>query len=56
MLLVLYHHTCIFSNLCFLFNLLAVGWKFWIPAASINFYCVPIQAQVRGHEGTGVGG
>lgn len=22
------------------------GWKFWIPAASINFYCIPIQMQV----------
>lgn len=22
------------------------GWKFWIPAASINFYCVPLKYQV----------
>ncbi|KAI8463438.1 MAG: hypothetical protein J3K34DRAFT_444037 [Monoraphidium minutum] len=22
------------------------GWKFWIPAASINFYCVPVEKQV----------
>lgn len=22
------------------------GWKFWVPAASINFYFVPIQQQV----------
>jgi len=22
------------------------GWKFWIPAASINFYAVPVQSQV----------
>lgn len=56
MLTVLYHRTCVFFDVCCLFNLLAVGWKFWIPAASINFYCVPIQAQVREHEGTGGGG
>lgn len=53
MLPVLYHRTCVFFHLCCLFNVVAVGWKFWIPAASINFYCVPIQAQVRGHEGAG---
>ncbi|KAG1676347.1 hypothetical protein FOA52_001142 [Chlamydomonas sp. UWO 241] len=22
------------------------GWKFWVPAASVNFYFVPVQAQV----------
>jgi len=22
------------------------GWKFWVPAASINFYAVPLQMQV----------
>ncbi|GLI68084.1 hypothetical protein VaNZ11_012415, partial [Volvox africanus] len=22
------------------------GWKFWIPAASLNFYCVPLKYQV----------
>ena len=22
------------------------GWKFWVPAASINFYAVPLQHQV----------
>ncbi|KDD72000.1 hypothetical protein H632_c4021p0, partial [Helicosporidium sp. ATCC 50920] len=22
------------------------GWKFWIPAASVNFYAVPLNAQV----------
>lgn len=24
----------------------AAGWKFWVPAASINFWVVPIQSQV----------
>lgn len=22
------------------------GWKFWVPAASINFYCIPVAYQV----------
>jgi len=22
------------------------GWKFWVPAASVNFYAVPLQSQV----------
>lgn len=21
------------------------GWKFWVPAASVNFYCVPLDKQ-----------
>lgn len=21
------------------------GWKFWVPAASINFYCIPVDKQ-----------
>ena len=25
---------------------LAAGWKFWVPASSINFYAVPVQHQV----------
>jgi protein Mpv17 len=24
------------------------GWKFWVPAASLNFYAVPLQYQVGG--------
>lgn len=24
----------------------AAGWKFWVPAASLNFYAVPLQYQV----------
>jgi len=24
------------------------GWKFWVPAASINFYAIPVDKQVRG--------
>lgn len=23
-----------------------IGWKFWVPAASLNFYVVPLQHQV----------
>ncbi len=23
------------------------GWKFWVPAASINFFAIPLQYQVR---------
>ncbi|GFR48879.1 hypothetical protein Agub_g10821 [Astrephomene gubernaculifera] len=30
------------------------GWKFWIPAASINFYCVPLQYQVLYMSACGV--
>jgi hypothetical protein len=30
----------------FHFLLLGKGWKFWIPAASINFCVVPVQYQV----------
>ena len=26
--------------------MLPAGWKFWVPAASINFYFVPLQHQV----------
>jgi len=22
------------------------GWKFWVPAASINFYAIPVEKQV----------
>jgi hypothetical protein len=25
---------------------LPAGWKFWVPAASVNFYFVPLQQQV----------
>jgi hypothetical protein len=28
--------------------LAAAGWKFWVPAASLNFYAVPLQYQVGG--------
>jgi hypothetical protein len=24
------------------------GWKFWIPAASLNFYAIPLEYQVLG--------
>ncbi|GIL52574.1 hypothetical protein Vafri_8399, partial [Volvox africanus] len=30
------------------------GWKFWIPAASLNFYCVPLKYQVLYMSSCGV--
>jgi hypothetical protein len=27
------------------------GWKFWVPAASINFWAVPLEYQVRRRRG-----
>ncbi|EFJ45923.1 hypothetical protein VOLCADRAFT_118277 [Volvox carteri f. nagariensis] len=30
------------------------GWKFWIPAASLNFYCVPLKYQVLYMSACGV--
>lgn len=30
------------------------GWKFWIPAASLNFYCIPIKSQVLYMSACGV--
>ncbi|GLC40747.1 hypothetical protein PLESTB_000026700 [Pleodorina starrii] len=30
------------------------GWKFWIPAASLNFYCVPLKSQVLYMSACGV--
>jgi protein Mpv17 len=29
-----------------LYLLLLAGWKFWVPAASLNFYAVPLKQQV----------
>jgi hypothetical protein len=26
------------------------GWKFWVPAASVNFYFIPLQHQVRNKQ------
>lgn len=33
---------------------LPAGWKFWIPAASINFYAVPLKYQVLYMSACGV--
>lgn len=30
------------------------GWKFWVPAASINFYFIPLQHQVLYMSSCGV--
>ena len=30
------------------------GWKFWVPAASVNFYAIPLQWQVLYMSGCGV--
>ncbi|PNH12235.1 Protein sym-1 [Tetrabaena socialis] len=30
------------------------GWKFWIPAASLNFYCIPLKHQVLYMSACGV--
>lgn len=39
-------HTPVLLTIALSAGCAAAGWKFWVPAASLNFYAVPLQYQV----------